>query len=283
MSTSRARYTESGQSVRFQISQKKTASHSWGNHPYYQWGRKDPFPRLVSHDRDDDQSGNRPVYDIEGNEVEIEFKKVEEENNLQNAIENPTIFYTQVSSTNCDWYSSKKLNPVPNHDFWGGESHTKGLYDPCPAGWRVPEGNYVDYPTYNSASSNGFWPGFYVSFHDDDDPAVFTDTEDCRKYFYGKLNLDDTTGDGWYFPFSGWMSETDGEVSGCDVGDGNQLYNRAWIASRHWTVTSIKGCETTVSAFLAGGGLGVRTTYSRARGNSVRCVKDIDFRGLLTD
>lgn len=256
---------------------------------YYQWGRKDPFSRLVSHDLEEDQLGNRPVYNIEGEEVPIVFETVSVKDNLQNAIENPLTFYTAVNNTASDWYANEKLNPVPNRDLWGGLSHKKTIYDPCPDGWRVPEGNWVDYEVEDSSSpnfygrgtANGFWPGFYVSFHSDDDPAVLTDEENCpgaRTYFFAKLNLEDTSGrDGWFYPFSGWMSHNDGSISGSDVGDGNQLYNRAWIANPHYTVTSIKSFETTVSAFIAGGGLGVRTNADRASGRSVRCVKDIDF------
>lgn len=51
------------------------------------------------------------------------------------AIQNPMTFITS-NSNNSDWYYSSDLSTDKTR--WAS---TKTIYDPCPVGWRVPDGN----------------------------------------------------------------------------------------------------------------------------------------------
>lgn len=95
---------------------------SWDGHDtglFYQWGRKDPFPHRTANKRGTD-------------------------GNTTNSIKNPTTYYT--------WRSSTAWRDENRYDWWdsgvsAGNSSTtkpsilkgsKTIYDPCPAGYRVP-------------------------------------------------------------------------------------------------------------------------------------------------
>ena len=79
----------------------------------YQWGRKDPFSITGN-----DYSNYKRNYTTEVGRVP-----------LQQAIENPSVFYCQYTS----WTS-----PF-NSSLWVPDQKT--IYDPCPVGYRVPPGN----------------------------------------------------------------------------------------------------------------------------------------------
>ncbi len=96
---------------------------------YYQWGRKDPFPGPVAN-----VNGTTtaiPVYDSSGSTVSIVTNGTIPVNNLENAILNPTTFYTSSN-----WYTNDAS--TMNAELWNDASGAKGIYDPCPEGWRVP-------------------------------------------------------------------------------------------------------------------------------------------------
>lgn len=96
----------------------------------YQWGRKDPFSGSAS----STSIKEKEHYDINNRVIEIAVTKerVTSKVNLPNSIVNPSTFYT--GST--DWYSANR--ELTNNHMWTTESGKKGIYDPCPKGWRVP-------------------------------------------------------------------------------------------------------------------------------------------------
>jgi len=103
----------------------------------YQWGRKDPFPGS-----DNVLSGSEPtIYDASGigSTNMLTRKAVTASSNLSNTILNPFTFYYGSYVNNYDWYS---VDDTHNNALWGGsdkQSPTeKTIFDPCPAGWRVP-------------------------------------------------------------------------------------------------------------------------------------------------
>lgn len=95
---------------------------------YYQFGRKDPF--LANWD-DIEELGSSPsgypLYDIK-------IKRQPSPVSLAEAIQHPDIFYTRESTNSKNWLDGNK------NDLWyiKTEEKVKTLYDPCPAGWRVP-------------------------------------------------------------------------------------------------------------------------------------------------
>lgn len=89
----------------------------------YQWGRKDPF------------LGSSNVNKHEGVVAKSTISwpsPVERNSNtgVEYAIQNPTTFI--CTPTAGDWNHDKM-----EHDLWQSE---KTIYDPCPPGWRVPDG-----------------------------------------------------------------------------------------------------------------------------------------------
>ena len=103
---------------------------------YYQWGRKDPFLRPADH-KCSGGSGET-VYTSLGGYVEMPVvQSSATEGTVEYATAHPTTFIANAAalaegeSRKADWLA------VPNDALWGDGS-TKSLYDPCPAGWRVP-------------------------------------------------------------------------------------------------------------------------------------------------
>jgi hypothetical protein len=91
---------------------------------FYQWGRKDPFPRAHAY--------GVQTSDINGT--------------VANTIKNPGMFYSNPSSHG-DWHYASRDNTL-----WG-HGTTKSVYDPCPLGWRVPVNS-------NMSEATSPWYGF---------------------------------------------------------------------------------------------------------------------------
>ena len=93
----------------------------------YQWGRKDPFPGSASTSANTEPT----LYNASGTIGSTDMINNASTSSLDNAIKNPLTFYT-----GSDWCS------IPNDAFWGGADISsptdKTMFDPSPAGWRVP-------------------------------------------------------------------------------------------------------------------------------------------------
>ena len=94
---------------------------------HYQWGRKDPF------------MGSSSISSSEIAKSTITWPTPAQSNasrgTIDFAIANPTVFISG-NGINYDWYYSG--NYMTENSRWSASSKT--IYDPCPAGWRVPEG-----------------------------------------------------------------------------------------------------------------------------------------------
>ncbi|MDE7005910.1 MAG: hypothetical protein K2O82_05240, partial [Alistipes sp.] len=96
---------------------------------YYQWGRKDPF--------------SAPNGDASG----IDFS-VEDKQTLAFAVQNPTKFICGIGN----WLNTNDTK------LWNeGSNYTpvKSIYDPCPAGWMLPNSNA--YNPFTVGSSTNSW------------------------------------------------------------------------------------------------------------------------------
>ena len=189
----------------------------------YQWGRKDPFlgsssissntmakstltwPSAVS----SDSSNGTIAY----------------------AVEHPTTFIT-YNSNNYDWHYTGSSST--DNTRWQSE---KTIYDPCPAGWRVPDGG-----------SNGVWnvAGFSGTTYDDTNKGISF-----------SISSPSTT---WY-PASGYRSSYDGALYGVGEGGGN------------WSVTPNGGFAYSLY-FFNGGPVDPTYDTNPPYGFSVRCVQE---------
>lgn len=106
----------------------------------YQWGRKDPLPRMTSIV----SSGNATdvIYDASGTEITTKksskyykSKGTAETISIETSYAYPEYFIERYASTGA-WWRVETIDVAKN--FWGGEDLKKSVNDPCPKGWKVP-------------------------------------------------------------------------------------------------------------------------------------------------
>ena len=95
----------------------------------YQWGRKDPFLGAYTAD------ANAPAKST--NTWHSAVSSDSSTGTIEYATANPTTFIKN-SSNNEDWYYTGSSDVDLTR--WTESSSSKSIYDPCPAGWRVPDG-----------------------------------------------------------------------------------------------------------------------------------------------
>ena len=117
----------------------------------YQWGRKDPLPgdRTFRYTTANEPPNfdSRPIYDMNGNilpETGLEpgngvytlpTDADKTTPNLIKSINNPLVYLRGVDGAYSDWFASEFSDP--DDTLWNREEG-KGIFDPCPEGWRVP-------------------------------------------------------------------------------------------------------------------------------------------------
>ena len=109
------------------------AARAYGN--LYQWGRKDPMPGSADGGRDDIDL----MFDGDGVSKPLSVRP-NSELSRDNTIQNPAAFYKLDDLKNANW--------LPD-DSW---SASKTIYDPCPAGWQVPD--------FTTDAANNIWSDF---------------------------------------------------------------------------------------------------------------------------
>ncbi len=210
---------------------------------FYQWGRKDPF--LGS------SSISQPLYAKSSRNLK-EVANTSETATVAYALANPHKFI--LANKGGDWLASK------DNSLWGS---TKTIYDPCPAGWRVPDGGY-DGGYESGGLANGIWAKAGLPR----EGATEFGPEDNGKL--GKvLGSPFCTPQTWY-PAAGSINYADGSIYALGV-DG--IYH---------SVTAFGGSDTMVTGFLFNylPNINVHNIYcggekfARAGGNSVRCCKE---------
>jgi hypothetical protein len=135
----------------------------------YQWGRKDPFTACSTltpaNNPNTATTDEITVYNDGGTKFKLADKKqtVSASNNLSNSIENPEIFYNGSFGKDIgyDWYTATNSRNSQNDDLWGGSNLVipgeKTIFDPCPAGWRVPAWSGNQSPWNAFPTSNFTW------------------------------------------------------------------------------------------------------------------------------
>ena len=142
---------------------------------------------------------------------------------------------------NKDWYYTGDSST--DNTRWQSE---KTIYDPCPAGWRAPDGGSINgvWSTARGSSSE-----FYVTY----------DGTKKGMNFSGKFGSDQTI---WY-PASGYRDYSDGSLS--NVGD-NGYY---------WSASPNDSKAYDLVLYCSGPGNVLPSTQSfRAHGQSVRCLQE---------
>ena len=200
----------------------------------YQWGRKDPF------------LGSSSISsDIEANSTITWPSAVSSDSSngtIAYATANPTTFI-EYNGNNFDWYYTGDSST--DNTRWTTSDKAKSTYDPCPAGWRVPDGG-----------SNGIWSKALGSSSYFADASLYDSTNKGMN-FSGKFGSASTI---WY-PASGYRYYYDGSLY--DVG----YYGSYWSTSPN--------SDFACSLCFYYGGLVDPSNYSyRAYGYSVRCLQE---------
>ena len=192
----------------------------------YQWGRKDPF------------LGSSSISDeIEAKSTIAWPSAVESDSShgtIDYATANPTTFITCYLG-NSDWYYPGDSST--DNTRWTTSSSDKSIYDPCPAGWRVPDGG-----------GNGIW----------------------SKSGLGTPLYDGTNG-GMSFSISS-PSTTWYPVSGCRYYDDGSLF---YVGSSgyYWSASPNSSSAYTLY-FSYYGNVYPSSNSDRAYGYSVRCLQE---------
>ena len=200
----------------------------------YQWGRKDPF------------LGSSSISSSTVAKSTITWPSAVSSNSngtIAYATAHPTTFI-KYNSSNYDWYYTGSSST--DNTRWTTSEKTKSIYDPCPAGWRVPDGG-----------SNGVWSkakgssSYFIPTYSSTNKGI---------NFSGKFGSASTI---WY-PAPCYLDYRDGSL---DYGD---------IIGFYWSA-SPDGNDSYGLRFLYGDGVYLSYSFSsRAYGLSVRCLQVID-------
>ncbi|WP_165045033.1 hypothetical protein [Dysgonomonas sp. ZJ709] len=215
----------------------------------YEWGRKDPFPRPSGLDNPS-TSTSAPETILYGVKTDITRTTTNEnpDENLQNSITDPL----QYIGYNSWFIGNNYLYNNEDADFWGQMSQSKGDFDPCPAGWRIP---------FVSADGRSPWEGLQES----DVTLVVVEGKAGSAFdFSDKLGL---------YPLSGGRSNDANLV-------GRQFDGTVPIGEKgfYWTAShSYKDASCYFGIVNHGTYLQIINTgidvNRKALGSSVRCVK----------
>lgn len=195
----------------------------------YQWGRKDPF------------LGSSSINNSTLAKSTINWPPPVPSNNstgtIEYAIVNPTTFIT-ANGNNSDWYYTETYST--DNTRWTESNKTKSIYDPCPAGWRVPDGG-----------DDGIWTkgGFGDTTYDDVNHGISF-----------SISSPSVT---WY-PAAGYLYRETGNLS-----------LSARDAGGYWSCSCFFDYgEAHNLFFLYSGGVRPSSVDTRATGLSVRCQKE---------
>ncbi len=208
---------------------------------FYQWGRKDPFLGSRSTTSSTQTAAFWPGFpsapvDCDATTGTIEY-----------TIAHPTTF-VKSDTYNADWYYTGTSSTDDTR--WGS---VKTQYDPCPAGWRVPDGGW-----------SGVW---YLAFGKDK-PNVQSDNVNNGKYF-GKAGSSlydrvSTTEDVWY-PSAGRLNYN-GAVANVGAGYYSSVSPYTDYAPMAYTAFYLSFVTDSKPTVASNSG-------ARSEGWSVRCVK----------
>ena len=210
---------------------------------FYQWGRKDPF--LGS------SSSAQPI-DAKSTRNWKVVTNTPETATLSFATANPHKFI--LADQGGDWLSEK------DNSLWGSE---KTIYDPCPAGWRVPEGGYND-GMGESGMKDGVWATAGISGKG---PTEFTEVDKGKR---GKLfTAPYCEPDSWY-PAAGSIDGTTGLLYELGVDGVYASVSAFGGEDKHVTGLLINYLPASNVHYIYCGG----QKFIRAGGVSVRCCKE---------
>ena len=214
----------------------------------YQWGRKDPFPAGQTF-----TGKTVPLY-----ATSVSWPSAISAGSIETSVRYPMRFM-KATATKQDWYEySSSSDPMVD----GRWTKDKTEYDPCPAGWRVPDGGSSGVWATAFGRSDGFsaetyWLGGRFGY---DFNGLLGDNGDTMIWYpttaYLNSGLGNLSGQGQYAMY--WA---------CTPFGWNYDYNRMDERAHQfyfYTNTSIQPAQS----------------FVRAQGCAVRCLKVGSFYGV---
>ena len=214
--------TEAGTGATVVVTVDQAAYKGMGNHPFYQYGRKDP--QLPS---DGTTNTNKTWYNEMGTpSTDWDYQQLRTTENqlaekvIMACIQNPMTFSYGVRVGTTLWSNLGKLDGQ-YANLWAAnsglvtagsylsESTKKTVYDPCPAGYKVPVGYVLDPLIVSTGTWSTAPAGRYFDCTDESgNPAtVFFPASGWRSSSTGMLGDVGIEG-------SSWMAETQGITNG---------------------------------------------------------------------
>lgn len=242
----------------------------------YQWGRKDPFtgmPTLTG----TSSTVAKPVYNIDGEEGE--FDVVYTPQSVEFTIANPASFVAPYGTDYADWCSTSDDglwgNPNGNYRETGSLKYEnlgeKSMYDPCPAGWRVPPIMAFSKFTSTGAAVMGDYSSTAVADRNGDGVV---DTSDYNYGYYMTLSGTTTT----FFPAASRWYGAYGAFFGSYAGHSGVYWSNSVYSSSlssQQTSKMATACLNFMSPTAAGTCfVSANAGGARSDGSSVRCVAD---------
>jgi hypothetical protein len=229
----------------------------------YQWGRKDPFPGIPSWDT---ESYTNPDIAYYGDATTLSATPLTLDNSgIAYAIAHPDEFLAIRTGWMDAATSADSINSLY---LWNSASSGgKTIYDPCPAGWRVPA--YSE--TVNIPSNDNYSPWRYFDYVEYPSESSFTNWENSS--YGGSKFYDGTTFRGWnfthdgkstYYPVTGYRAQTYGTLHENSEGEGF-----CWSAS-----PSIGQSRSAYYLYLYADFVLPSNIGFRSCGYPVRCVKE---------
>lgn len=182
----KVKFTAGDASKEVIIKQVSASITTGGNHPYYEWGRKDPFPPSNGL-----SNTNKTWYDKDGN-AHTESPKTENfstgKNCIMNYILKPDVMQSQYygDNTYANLWSADDENVI------------KTIYDPSPVGFKLPPSNaFTGFTTTGNNTStsseiNGTWDSSLKGWNFFTDASrsktIFFPASGCRLYSNGRVN-----------------------------------------------------------------------------------------------
>ena len=213
----------------------------------YQWGRKDPFLGSSSISSSI-EAKSTIIWPSAVPSVSSSGENTIVNGTIDYATAHPTTFIT-YNNNNKDWYYTGSFST--DNTRWATSSSRKSIYDPCPAGWRVPDGG-----------DEGVWSKALGSSAYFAEVSLYNNTSKGMN-FSGKFGSASTI---WY-PASGYRPNDDGVLD--NVGNDGEC----------WSASPRTGNGTNGAFYLYFRNIGnvYPANYGyRAYGSSVRCLQIID-------
>ncbi len=253
--------------------QKTTSEGTWkfsGECALFQWGRKDPF-----------------MWSNSGlSHYDMKFPPADAD--VTTAIQHPYRVYAYTNGTDGDWQRKEHRT-----DLWGGVNNTtdwydpngvghKTIYDPCPAGWRVPDARVLAEVQAKAEIWETMIKGNNGAIANNESEKTALQKIEWVKSdapFYGNFSA-------LAYPLGGGQYDY-WPYYGCRFGDKENWGNRTGRSDRvgalYWAnsvdpVGLLSAAKIEYCYFSSAEGHGTTNLANRAQSYAVRCQKDTENR-----